>query len=301
MISLKMKKVVLIAIASIFLSACSLPFPFASSKKSALNVTSEQSAAVFLDEEHMGTTPFRQDDLKPGEYTVKLQLESDPGRTWQTQVSLKPQLLTSISRSFGPTDEESSYFVLTLEELSKDDDVEIAIVSLPDSVVVKVDGQPVGFSPVNVDTLAAGDHEIVLGSPGYTQLTIPVKTIEGHKLTISAQLAKEKGLEQVLGETSEATESARPKAIIKSSSDKDESQATGSGTLERPYVTITETETGWLRVRSGPTTYEDNEVAKVDVGESFSFIEKNDTGWFQIEYEEGELGWISGKFADLFQ
>ena len=160
--------------------------------------------------------------------------------------------------------------------------------------MIKIDSQPVGFSPVDKDNISPGEHNIIIGSPGYKQLNIPIKTIAGHKLTIFAQLAKDKDL-SIIQEESTST----PSAQIQKDDTPTTKTATSSGSITKPYVTIEETGTGWLRVRSDPTGFADNEVAKVDVGEKYSFIETNDTGWYKIEYEPGSEGWISAKYATL--
>ncbi|MFC1653424.1 PEGA domain-containing protein [Patescibacteria group bacterium] len=293
-----MKKIITIALLSILLGACTVPFT--KTKKSALDIKSEPKAAVFLNGDHVGSTPFYKDDLKPGDYTVKLSLESDPGRTWQTQTSLKPQLLTNITKSFGETEEVSSHFTLSLEPLSKTEETKITMITLPDSAVVKVDGQPVGFAPVEIDTISPGDHQIIIGSPGYKQLTIPVKAIQSHSLVITAQLAKDKDLTLKSDQANDSSPSASPKTDTNNSTaEKPTSKTATSSAVTKPYVTIIETGTGWLRVRSEPTGFSDNEVAKVNVGEKYSLIETNQTGWHKIEYFTGKQGWISTKYATV--
>jgi len=57
------------------------------------------------------------------------------------------------------------------------------------------------------------------------------------------------------------------------------------------------TPTGFLRVRSEPSTAGE-EVAQVDPGDRFPYLETDeDTGWFKIEYEDGEEGWVSNQYA----
>jgi len=204
------------------------------------------------------------------------------------------ELLTNITKFFGNSPEESQHFILSLEEISDKENSKITVITLPDSAVIKIDSQPVGFSPVDKDNISPGEHNIIIGSPGYKQLNIPIKTIAGHKLTIFAQLAKDKDL-SITQEEPIST----PSAQIKADDTPTTKNATSSGIVAKPYVTIEETGTGWLRVRSDPTGFADNEVAKANVGEKYSFIETNDTGWYKIEYKPGSEGWISAKYATL--
>lgn len=70
---------------------------------------------------------------------------------------------------------------------------------------------------------------------------------------------------------------------------------TPSVTPQKPRVRITETETGWLNVREGPsTTY--RRLRQVLPGETYPFTEVRD-GWYRIELGEGEYGWVSGTYV----
>lgn len=296
-----MKKIIVIVLASVTLSACTMPF--AKSKKSALDVKSEPAAAIYLNGNHVGTTPFYKDDLKPGEYTVKLAIETNPEEVWQTQVTLKPQLLTNITRFFGVSEDVSSNFTLALEESKDKDTGGITVISLPDSAVVKRDGQPMGFAPVEMNDLPPSDYQITIGSPGFKQLIIPVKAVAGHKLIISAKLAKDKEIVKPEEKSEEATATAilatpPPSPQILNQEDV---PSTGSAAIKKPYVTILETPTGWLRVRSEPSGLTDNEIGRVDSGETLPFKQNNNSGWYQIEYEGGEYGWISAQYARLVE
>lgn len=60
-------------------------------------------------------------------------------------------------------------------------------------------------------------------------------------------------------------------------------------------LTIKETPTGWLRVRSAPSG---EEVGKVAPGETYNLISE-DSGWYQIEYNSSESAWISADYAEI--
>ena len=309
-----MKKLFLLIIFSLSLSACSIPF--IGQKRAALQVNSNPTATVYLNDNDVGQTPFFDDKLKPGEYTVKIEVPDQPNKTWTTNVTLSPQIVTIINRQFGDNQEESSNYLLQLEPLASKDSTEISIITIPDNVIVKIDGQPQGFSPVSLTNTNEGDHNIALSAPGYQEQIISAQVKSGFKLIVSAHLARSPGLD-VFEDSPDATQSAQledGEADSESDSEDEDqtpkptptkkprsSTATSSADLERPYVIITETGTGWLRVRSEPNTSVDNEVAKVDVGEQFTYIESNDTGWYKIEYSEGEEGWISGRYAELYR
>ncbi|MBU0572706.1 SH3 domain-containing protein [Patescibacteria group bacterium] len=60
-------------------------------------------------------------------------------------------------------------------------------------------------------------------------------------------------------------------------------------------VMIEDTPTGWLRVRKAPGGIE---IAKVEPGESFALIDEK-ADWYQIELNDGTLGWVSKEYSSL--
>ncbi len=58
------------------------------------------------------------------------------------------------------------------------------------------------------------------------------------------------------------------------------------------YATVTETPTGWLRVRTSPSG---SEVSKVDVGKTFPILETAGA-WMKIQIDDATEGWVSSKY-----
>jgi len=61
-------------------------------------------------------------------------------------------------------------------------------------------------------------------------------------------------------------------------------------------IEILETGAGWLRVHSDPVPGTANEVARVDVGNSYPLVDEQ-PGWYQIELEDGIQGWIAATYG----
>ena len=187
-----------------------------------------------------------------------------------------------------------------------------AIGLIPDGAVVSLNSEPKGFSPLSVDNLNEGEESLVISSPGYIEKSFKAKLIKGYKLIVDVQLAKmseEKPIEEEKEATESAKASASPKASSKatpsaSASPKSSPKASPKETDEsfpRPYVLIKSPTTGWVRVRSKPSTGSDSEeLTKVNDGEQYKYLETS-AGWYKIEYEDGEEGWISGKYAELYK
>lgn len=272
----------------------------------ALQISSIPKATVFLNDSQVGITPFYDDKLPPGDYALKLVPEAggEASETWESQVTVSSNILTVVNQTLADGEHSSSGEIISLEKYGGKDTSSLAVVSIPDKAVVKIDGEPKGFSPVIVE-LVPGAHQVTVFAPGYEERLVPANTVAGYKLTVNVKLAQAiEGIQEpeddVQGdsdedkedteETKESEETATPTPKETSSS-----QATPPA---KPYVIIKETPTSWLRVRSEPGM-NGEELAKADEGEMFPYLEEEDNGWYLIEYEEDEEGWISGTYADL--
>ena len=262
----------------------------------ALQISTTPKATVFIDGTQVGVTPFFDDKLKSGEHTVKLVPEATTDNlvSWEGKVNLTPGILTAINRNFATSEAFSSGEIIWLEKISSRDKSSLSVISTPDQAVVKVDSEPKGFSPVLVENLSPGSHQLVVNTPGYEERTISAKTVAGYKLIVNVQLAQKiEGIEEATP-SAELGPSPSPKASPTP-------KTTPKPTItppEKPYVLIKETPTGWLRVRMEPSASA-TEAAKVNPGEMFPYLNEEKSGWLKIEYEEGKEGWVSGVYVEL--
>ena len=274
-----MKKAALVVIVLIFLAglifAGRLFLTRGQKAMGGLKVTSIPQASIFLDADNIGRTPF-EDKIKPGDYTLKLIPEDgeDSISSWQGKIKISANVLTYVNRELSSSDLTSAGETLSLEKISGKTP-EIAITSVPEGAKISLDGEDKGTASLILRNITPGDHEVSLSAPGFVARSIKVHAAQGYKLMADFQLAL------IPGEEDEETTN--------------EEEAEG-GELEKPYVKILETPTGWLRVREEPTTAA-TEAAKINPGETYSFLDE-ESGWYQIEYEKGKQGWISGKYAD---
>ncbi|TSC54516.1 MAG: Uncharacterized protein LiPW31_52 [Microgenomates group bacterium LiPW_31] len=263
----------------------------------ALQISTTPKATVFIDGTQVGVTPFFDDKLKSGEHTVKLVPEAttDSLVSWEGKVNLTPGILTAINRNFATSEAFSSGEIIWLEKISSRDKSSLSVISTPDQAVVKVDSEPKGFSPVLVENLSPGSHQLIVGTPGYEERTISAKTVAGYKLIVNVQLAQKiEGIEEATPSAETTSPTPSPKATPSP-------KTTPKPTVtppEKPYVLIKETPTGWLRVRMEPSASA-TEAAKVNPGEMFPYLNEEKSGWYKIEYEEGKEGWVSGVYVEL--
>lgn len=230
------------------------------------------AASVFIDGQQVGRTPYKEPQ-KPGEIVVKLIPESadTPLAPYETKVSLASRIETVIRREFGATDETSSGDIVSYERVGGRT-IGLSVVSIPDGAQVSVDGTVRGFVPYKTSTITAGEHQVVVSSPGYIERSLTVKTVRGYKVTAVIKLAP----------------SAEPE--VKGEEDVKEE-------APQELVEILSTPTGFLRVRSGPSTANE-EVTQVKPGDRYPLLEEDaESGWFKIEYEKDKEGWVSNQYA----
>jgi len=241
-------------------------------KGAGLLVETNPSAIVYLDGVQVGKTPY-ETTVKPGEVTLKLVPESTetPLTFYETKVTLISGIKTVVKRDFGETDETSQGEIISFEKVGGSQ-TGISIVTNPDSAQISLDGQIRGFSPVKISSLLQGEHQVILSAPGYLERTVNLKSILGYKLTLIVKLAKDSNAQK----TPEPEVAKETKTIL---------------------VEILTTPTGYLRVRSEPSSSA-TEVAQVKPGEKYAFLEDDaQTGWFKIEYQKGKSGWVSNQYA----
>ena len=191
-------------------------------------------------------------------------------------MTVNPGTQTFIKALLGDTSTTSSWEVIILEKLSGNE-TELSVSSATDASELYINGNFKGTSPLSFQDIAEGEHEIRLTAPGFAEKKIKVNVTQGYKLTVRTQLA--------LVDESQMTQEQEGEKPA---------QAEDDGALGT--LLITSPTTGWLRVRSEPTT-SGEEVGRIDDGEKVTYFTDKD-GWYEVEYEEGKKGWISGDYAE---
>lgn len=264
--------ILLIVLSSFFLGGCSL-----SPKRSAVEINSYPIAKVFIDGEEMGMTPYKNRNLKPGESEIRL-VSSE--KSWTKKIKLQNNVNTVIDWEFGSEDDESGGYILFLEKTGDKKNAGLMVISNPSGATLIIDNEIKGFSPNRIKNIGEGDRHLSLSSPGYKNIDVFVKAINGYQLVINTTLSKENI------KISEKEVSSPPSEVIENS----------DLLAEEEKVLIKETGTGWLRVRE-LATKSSKEIDRVTVGKSYVLLEEEE-GWYKIEVEDGENGWISSSYAE---
>lgn len=269
----------------------------------ALKVTTNPNATVFVDGSQVGTSPFEDKTLEQGEVTLKLIPDPSSGEaiTWEGLVNITSGVFTVVNYDLAATQEESAGEILTMEPTNQSV-ASLAVVSIPDGAIVKIDGETEGPTPLEAGQIEPGDHQLQITSPGYEDRTIPISTQVGYKLIVTVKLAKQNVPVMTDDELfdPEATDSAvtddEDKTSLNTTKITPSPTPKVSKTDDVTTIRISTTPTGWLRVRA-EASVSSEELGRVDPGDEFDLLDEQ-SGWYKIEYEEGEEGWIAGQYAE---
>jgi hypothetical protein len=247
-------------------------------KKAAIQITTTPTAKVFLGDKEVGMTPFETESIKPGDVDLKLVPEDSSLTTWEKRLTINANTRLIVEKQFSVDLEKEESQILYLEKTNEKTKAGLTLVSIPDGVSVTVDGQMRGFAPVKIDDITAGDRKIVISRPGYKSKEILTRALEGYRLVVEVKLAKEDD------------------GAVEPQQNDNEDQPSVQKDSSGEHIVISDTPTGWLRVRMEPSTTA-SEAAKVNPGEKFLLLDEQ-SGWYQIEYEQDQEGWVSATYAE---
>ena len=241
------------------LSACSA---VGFSKPAALQVTSKPEASVFLDGKHIGKTPFYSDQLRAGEFTLKVTVS---GADYVDKITLSQGTLAAVNRELN-----SNYLAQGGENLSLVSGQKgLFIISFPSEADVTIDGSYVGKTPLLTQEIEEGDHKILLAKEGYIEREFAIKSSTKY---------------QVLAEVTLASQIAKGVGTVAKGPQKPQTQ----------HVLILSTPQGFLRVREEPSLSA-GEIGQVNSGEEYEIIQEAKE-WFQINFDN-KIGWVSAVYA----
>lgn len=281
-----MKKIIIVFIAS-FVLALALFFAVqyylgVNAQKGALQVTSAPDSKVYLNDKYLGQTPLCKceaaDMLASGEYTIRLVPLDTSLREFQEKVTISPAVLTVVDRKFGKNG-LSEGSIISLTPLSEKEKTELLVASFPQSSEVLLDDTIIGTTPLSHKDPTESDHVLKIRKEGYNDKEVRIRTPRGYKLTVTAYLSTNGDPQQA------ASASATPAP--------EGSSPTPTPVQER--VTISDTPTGFLRVRATPSTT-GAEVGRVSPGQTYP-LSSEQAGWFEITLEDGTKGWVSSEYA----
>jgi hypothetical protein len=302
--------VIIVLFTSIFFSGCTNPL---APKKAGLQViTNEVPSSIFINGQYLEKTPYIGKDLKPGEYTLKIQPDDTKLVAHETTVQLRSGLLTVVTWKPGDRPETSGGVIYEMEKMSNSKNAELSIISIPDGAIVKVDDNSKEFTPVIIRDVTAGQHEFEVSLPSYDIQKHTINVVAGYRMNVTVKLARaSEALEQTLSQTNEASSSAQvtasplPTGAVASNSSQIKTATNSAKTTPKlitgPSVKILPTNMmvngkEVLRVRDAASN--GKEIGFAPVGSNYSYLNEKSNGWLKIDFE-GQTGWVSGQYAEL--
>lgn len=240
--------------------------------KSGIRVESNLPSKVFLNDNEVGSAPYQDDNLKPGDYLVSLKEDeaSTSAKTlWQGYAKLNEGTLTIVIRDISDPNSIGSDFKETSsgEIISLEPGHGIMITSSPSGAQVFIDGKLSGNTPLALPKLEEGEHQFTISRENFLKRSIRSKVIDGFTLSLAVDLAI---------------------------TDPDLTKLPQFPTTSSETVIIKNTPTGFLRVRDAPGLG-GKEIAQVKPKEEYVLFEES-PGWVRIRLKDGKEGWISSAY-----
>lgn len=277
------------------------------SKPGILRVLSTPTATIFLNGNTIGRTSYDAEQ-KEGEYLIKLIPENVATETasWSDKIKIFKGTATVVRIDLGKSSLDTSaqiFYVIKSENKDlKDNEGEIEIDVEPAGSTIQIDRDEKGISPSLITPVARGEHELTVSSPGFFPRTEKINIEAGYKTVAKIKLAINqdyKNMDILRREfdeknASESAAAASSEAILSIPSKTSPTPA--SKVVGKTYIIISDTPTGFLRVRSEPSIGA-SESAQVNPKSRFEVIEEK-TGWYKIMYEKDKYGWVYSQYAE---
>lgn len=268
-----------------------------SPKQGELRVDSSPAASIFLNNKNIGRSPFT-DKVTAGSYTIKLVPDSVSAQLspWEGQIVVGQNVLTYVNATLAQSELTTAVDVLWLEKISSKNS-ELSVTTTPDGATVMVDDATRGITPLTLADITPGDHTVTITSVGFLTRTLKVKLTPGYRLIVTMRMGLAPGGQQPV-----ASPAATPVTTGTPTVTPTPKTATSSATVPdpaKPFITIKDTPTGFLRVRMEAGTSA-TEAGRVNPGDKFTILETetvSETPWYQIKYDGTNTGWVSGQYT----
>lgn len=229
--------------------------------KAGLKITSLPESTVYLNQESVGKTPYINEELLEGEYQVKLE---SGDKKWEGSVKLNTGTVTVLNRELSESLASSSGEVLHLYEGKG-----VVITSAPTGASVEIDGKMNGHTPLSVNNLSNGEHTFLLKHPNYLPRSVRATMPDNLLLNIHVDLS-----------ISDSVEVNTPAPTI----------------VVQQKVVVTDTPTGFLRVRDNPSVL-GKEVTRVKPGDELILLEETQ-GWSKVRLQDETEGYVSSDYLE---
>ena len=299
------------------LSGCSLSELQQLKAKSGLQVITgeNQAASLFLNGEYLDKTPYINKNIKPGIYSLKIDPTDKTLTPYETQITLADGALAVVTWTPGKTPETSGGVIYELMPgTTNSQQAEVNFVTIPENAIITVDNKPQTLSPLTLNDVEPGNHELEVKLPSYVTQRHTFNAAAGKKLRITIKLAKQTTTTPSPTPNPPSSTSAQinPMSLASSSAITQASLAaklapkqtsTQSGSLSGTHVRIGKTGlmqggTEVLRVRAAANP-SSTTVGYAEVGKTYPYLKVTENGWHQMSLSSTVTGWVSAEYATI--
>lgn len=164
--------------------------------RAAIEVTTSDTAKVYLNGVYKGMTPVTIEDATPGKQFLKL----IPGNTdllpYETPLSLAPQVKTIVRHKFSNKSYLSSTEIISFEKTVKSE-ASVTIVTKPADSTISFDGNIQKNSPLTINS-TLGVHTVLIKDTNFETKSIDIETQPRYDLTLYVELASTSSLPSVV-------------------------------------------------------------------------------------------------------
>ncbi|MDH5533207.1 MAG: PEGA domain-containing protein [Candidatus Pacebacteria bacterium] len=285
-------------------------------------ITNDVVVSIFIDGQFLGKTPFLTKDLKPGEYSIKLEPEDQKLTPYETTLNLRKGILSVITWKPGRTLTSSGGVIYELEKLADKSQTEVSVLSIPDGGIISIDGKGKQFAPYTEEGIEEGKHDFEISLPSYETQNHTINIVKGHRLNILVKLAKDNEL-FIDEEPSTPTPEPSPSEIQRKTTGATESGTVQGASIVAPSPQATSQP---LRQRAQNTTlsgqkvlikktnyFENNKevlkvrdastsagkvIGQVESGKEYPYLAQQTQNWIKLSLGDKE-GWVSSLYAEV--
>jgi len=295
--------------AAILLAGCSAESIFEYKSKAGIQVITDGiTSAVYLNEQYLDNTPLIQKDLKPGEYTLRIEPIDTKFVPHETVVKLNKGMLTVVTWKPGARPELSGGVIYEMEPIRDNKTAEVVFNTIPEGAIIALENKEKEFSPVVFSHVQPGNKEYEVTLPSYETQRHTLNVQAGHRLRVTLKLAKLIPVEDALPDVSEQTSVSADLDQNKQNQTADQSDqllseiAATTSAQDQRMVLIKPTgliQDGQevLRVRSQPDIVSD-ELGLALVGSTHPYLGVTNNSWYKISFKN-QVGWVSAEFAEI--
>lgn len=303
---MKWFKFLIIVFVAVIFSGCN---PLNKNSKSGLQViTDGVESVVFLNDQYIEKAPFINREIKPGEYTLKIQPDDPKLVTYETKIKLRPGLLTVVTWKLAERPELSGGVIYEMEPIKSSSKSEVSFITIPDGAIVSLQGKEKEFSPVILTDITPGHNEFEVSLPSYESQKHTINAVAGYRMLVNVKLAK-------VG-AGEAQNSTKNDEVTEANEATNSATATNSGEIDNKTDTSNEIPNSGKEVLIKPTNFfqDGKEVLRVRdkagsggaelgfalVGSKYIYLEKIENNWLNINFD-GKSGWVSSDYAQIVE